>query len=63
MKHKTGVRCPYCQEEIFSLHRHDFRRCKCGKVFVDGGDDYIKCGIEPPLKINDIVMVTRPLEE
>lgn len=23
-----------------SKHRHDFVRCKCGKSWLDGGDDY-----------------------
>lgn len=25
-----------------STHRHHFVQCKCGKSFLDGGDDYIR---------------------
>ena len=25
-----------------SKHLHDFVRCKCGKSFLDGGDDYCR---------------------
>jgi len=36
--------CPICKEEITSKHRHDFRHCKCGECFVDGGLDYFRFG-------------------
>jgi hypothetical protein len=41
---KVGIVCPACQQEIFSMHRHDFHACDCGSVFVDGGDDYLRYG-------------------
>ncbi len=42
---KTGIKCLKCDDEIYSLYRHDFKWCKCGAVAIDGGDDYIKiCG-------------------
>ena len=34
---KNSVICGYCNEEIQSLYRHDFKVCSCGKTFVDGG--------------------------
>jgi hypothetical protein len=37
-----GVRCPYCKDEIYSEYRHDFKFCKCGTIFIDGGKDYIR---------------------
>ncbi len=43
-KRKTGIECPSCKDRIFSWHRHDWRGCKCGKSFVDGGDDYLRYG-------------------
>lgn len=52
-----GVMCPACSDRIFSLHVHDFRRCKCGKVFVDGGSDCIRYGAEPPVDIDEVVSV------
>lgn len=40
----TGVQCPKCGEKIWSRHRHDFRHCKCGAIFVDGGREYLRYG-------------------
>lgn len=40
----TPAKCAKCDEVIESLHRHDFRYCKCRTIFVDGGKDYFRCG-------------------
>lgn len=40
----TGVRCMFCKDVIYSRHRHDWRTCKCGGTFVDGGMDYLRYG-------------------
>ena len=37
---RNRIQCNYCGEIIESKHRYDFKRCKCGKVAVDGGLDY-----------------------
>lgn len=42
-----GVRCRRCRDRIFSNHRHDFVRCKCGATFIDGGFDYLRGGFDP----------------
>jgi hypothetical protein len=60
---KAGIKCPACGDVIFSLYRHDFRRCQCGKVFIDGGDDYMRAGAEPPILIDTIQTVYRPQKE
>lgn len=39
---KNAIRCKHCGETIESRHRHDFVRCRCGRVAVDGGLDYIR---------------------
>jgi len=46
-----AVRCKHCKDTIYSRARHDFRFCTCGKVFIDGGFEYIRIGgdIEAPL--------------
>ena len=62
-KIKLGVQCPACQDIIFSLYRHDFRRCMCGKVFVDGGDEYMRTGSEAPVEPEHILTVYRPMRE
>ena len=41
---KNKIRCKYCGDVIESKYRHDHKRCKCGKVFVDGGKDYLRRG-------------------
>lgn len=40
MGHK--VRCTFCGFELVSQHRHDFKYCGCGRIAVDGGNDYLK---------------------
>ncbi len=36
------VRCKICGDIIESLYRYDFKECRCGKTFIDGGYDYIR---------------------
>ena len=37
-------KCKLCGDVIQSRHRHDFVRCKCGEIFTDGGEDYVRRG-------------------
>lgn len=39
---RNSARCLRCGDEIVSEHRHDFRRCSCGGISVDGGTSYIR---------------------
>lgn len=39
------VKCGSCGDIIRSEYRHDFRRCKCKGIFVDGGADYTRIGV------------------
>ena len=41
---KNKAKCKKCGDIIESVHRHDFKRCKCGNIFVDGGHDYQRIG-------------------
>lgn len=36
------AQCRLCNDIIESVHRHDFVRCSCGEIAVDGGKAYIK---------------------
>lgn len=36
------IRCEHCGVTIESKNRHDMVWCKCGKVGIDGGTDYVK---------------------
>ena len=40
------IRCKKCNDTITSYSRHDFKWCKCGACFVDGGKDYLRRGGE-----------------
>lgn len=39
---KNAAKCLNCNEVIESKHRHDFVTCKCGKLSVDGGHEYLR---------------------
>lgn len=41
---KNRIKCNHCGSIIESKHRHDFVKCSCGKVYVDGGMDYFRWG-------------------
>jgi hypothetical protein len=32
-----GIKCPICKEFIISRANHDFIRCGCGNLYIDGG--------------------------
>lgn len=38
----NAAKCKNCGVVVVSLHVHDYRTCKCGKIAVDGGRDYLK---------------------
>jgi hypothetical protein len=40
----SKIRCKKCNDIIESVHVHDFKKCKCGKVMIDGGDEYLRFG-------------------
>jgi hypothetical protein len=43
-KIRNRARCKKCGDVIESKYRHDFVSCKCNAIFVDGGNDYWRCG-------------------
>ena len=38
----NAIRCTKCDTIIESIDRHDFKRCPCKSVAVDGGKDYLR---------------------
>ena len=45
---RNAVRCNYCGDVVESTYRHDFQTCRCGRVSVDGGHDYLRrCANSP----------------
>lgn len=47
------ARCTRCNDVIESKHRHDFVRCQCKAIAVDGGRDYIR-RIGLPIDIEEL---------
>lgn len=41
---KNAAECPTCHDVIESKSVHDFQRCGCGRIFVDGGLEYRRFG-------------------
>jgi len=36
------VKCLKCGDVIYSAHRHDYKKCSCGNIGVDGGMEYLR---------------------
>ena len=41
---KNAIKCLKCNDVVESKHKHDFKLCKCGTVFVDGRLTYRRIG-------------------
>lgn len=41
-RYQKGLWCPDCNEVIYSVNRHDYRKCSCGRCVVDGGKNYFR---------------------
>ena len=39
---RNRAKCLLCGEIVESTSTHDYRRCRCGALAVDGGHDYIR---------------------
>ena len=50
---RNAAECAKCGDVIESMFRHDFRYCKCGEIFVDGGTAYIRRGAKSLSNIID----------
>lgn len=37
---RNSAHCLECDDEIESVHRHDFKYCSCKSIAVDGGKAY-----------------------
>lgn len=48
------AQCRLCDDIIESFHGHDFKFCKCGEIFVDGGKRYIRRGAKDLSNIIDL---------
>ena len=59
VNYKNKAQCKLCKDIIESKYTHDFVRCKCGAIFVDGGHDYWRRGGEP----DNIIEIIEEREE
>jgi len=41
------LRCIKCKDVVESKSVHDFQGCKCGAIFIDGGNEYTRIGGYP----------------
>lgn len=39
---KNCIRCSHCGDVLVSEDSHDFKRCSCGAVAIDGGSEYLR---------------------
>ncbi len=57
------IQCPKCKDIIYSRARHDFHKCSCGRIHVDGGFDYLRYGwnndIKQPKEIIKYIKATK----
>lgn len=51
---RNRCQCNVCKDTIESTHRHDWVQCRCGRIFTDGGKDYIRRGCQDPSDIIDL---------
>lgn len=56
----SKAQCKLCNDIIESKHQHDFVECKCGEIFLDGGDEYLRFGAKD---INNVIFTKFILEE
>lgn len=53
------VQCNKCKQIIQSKSVHDFVRCSCKAIFVDGGAEYLRLGGE----LADITIIEEEKED
>ena len=48
------AKCLSCGDIIVSYNRHDYKSCSCGKLSVDGGQDYLRRAYNVPLLVEEM---------
>lgn len=59
---KNAAKCNYCGDVIESTYRHAYKTCRCGRVSVDGGHDYLRRCYASRDDFTEM-SVTEPVEE
>jgi len=48
---QLGIYCSQCDDVIYSVYRHHYHSCSCGKTSVDGGKEYFKVSGNNPQSV------------
>ena len=56
---RNAIKCNFCGQIIESKYRHEFKRCRCGRVAVDGGHDYLRRVYQKESDFTDISVVSK----
>lgn len=59
-KFKNKARCKLCGDIIESKFTHNFVSCKCGEIFLDGGNSYWRSGANKLANIERIEELLGP---
>lgn len=59
----NAIKCTHCGDIIESKSRHDFVKCSCGKVYVDGGLEYQRIGFEKESDFINLAQYEEEIEE
>lgn len=54
---RNVARCLQCNDTVESETRHHLAFCACGKMFVDGGQEYLRRGGEDLSKIEELSII------
>lgn len=55
----NAAKCLICNCVIESMFRHDYSKCPCGNIFVDGGCSYLRHGFKDASNYMDMSVVVR----
>jgi hypothetical protein len=54
------AQCRLCEDIIESTHTHDYVRCGCGEIAVDGGKSYRKRSAKD---LNNVIELSEVIQE
>ena len=55
---RNSARCKKCGDVLVSRYRHDFVKCSCKAIYIDGGHDYLRGGGEREACDSTSIIVT-----
>lgn len=54
---RNQAECLKCGDQLASISKYDFKKCKCDDIFIDGGIDCPRFGGRDPLSLRDMSIV------